>query len=210
MDDVTLAQFMSKVEIQPNGCWHWTGHITEDGYGTFYIDGRNELAHRVSYQHFSGPIPKGWEVDHLCHTREVLTCPGGKTDLHRRCVNPFTDLEAVTPEVNNARGKTANKTRCDYGHEFTEANTYIDPTTGGRSCRECRAERGRRWVAEHNPGVRHGTETHCPQGHPYEGDNLYLIPSTGGRMCRICKRISGRESARRKRAAAKATRQSAA
>ena len=70
MDDRTLARFMANVEIQPNGCWHWTGHITDDGYGTFYIDGKSELAHRVSYRHFVDEIPDGFEIDHLCHTRE--------------------------------------------------------------------------------------------------------------------------------------------
>ena len=60
-------------------------------------------------------------------------------------------------------------------------------------------------MAEHNPGVRHGTETHCPQGHPYSGDNL-IITSNGGRACRECKRDWSREYMRRKRAAAKAAR----
>jgi len=203
MDDVTLAQFMSKVEIQPNGCWYWTGHITDDGYGTFYIDGSNQLAHRVAYAHLVEPIPDGLELDHLCHTRSP-GCPGGKTDLHRRCVNPFTDLEPVTG-AENAHRRSLVVTQCPQGHDYTPENTYYPPK-GGKECRECRAERGRQWVAEHNPGVRHGTETHCPQGHPYSGGNLYIIPSTGGRMCRQCKRDSGREYMRRKRAAAKAAR----
>lgn len=204
MDDRTLALFMSKVEIRPDGCWHWTGHIQRAGYGTFYIDGRHELAHRVSYRHFAGPIPPGMELDHLCHTRDT-GCPGGEKDPHRRCVNPFTDLEPVTGLENARRGRHANKTHCDHGHEFTAANTYVDPGTGGRSCRECRADRSRAWVAEHHPGTRHGTETHCPSGHEYAGGNL-IITVSGGRACRECKRDWDREYMRRKRAAAKAAR----
>jgi hypothetical protein len=202
MDERTLERFLAKVEIQPDGCWYWTGHITEDGYGTFYADGRSQLAHRVSYEHFVDVIPADLELDHLCHTRD-LSCPGGRDDLHRRCVNPFTDLEPVTGLLNTKRGQNARKTYCVHGHEYTPENTYLDPTTGKRSCRECRAERGRLWLAEHHPGVRHGTETHCPQGHPYSGSNLYIIPSTGGRMCRQCKRDHGRERMRGIRAAMK-------
>jgi hypothetical protein len=203
MDDRTLALFMSKVEIQPDGCWRWTGHIKKDGYGAFYIDGANRLAHRVAYEHFIGPIPDGLELDHLCHTRSS-GCAGGKTDLHRRCVNAIRDLEPVTG-IENIRRGAALITHCPQNHEYTPENTYWAPN-GGRECRECRAETARRWVAEHNPGVLHGTETHCPQNHPYSGDNLYIIPSTGGRVCRICKREQGREWMRAKRAAAKAAR----
>jgi hypothetical protein len=212
MDEHTLARFMAKVEVQPNGCWYWTGTITEDGYGQFWIEGANNLAHRVSYLHFVGPIPAELELDHLCHTND-RGCPGGKADPHRRCVN-WADLEPVTGIVNAMRGKgiaaaNAAKTHCDSGHEFTPDNIRIG-SRSGRECRACARARSAAWVAAHHPGVQHGTETHCPQNHPYEGDNLYVIPSTGGRMCRECKRVSGRESARRRRAAAKAARQAAA
>jgi len=208
MDDRTLARFMSKVEIQANGCWRWTGSITEDGYGQFSTGGTNELAHRESYKHFIGPIPPGLELDHLCHTRDK-DCPGGKTDEHRRCVNPFTDLEPVTGPENARRGMSpaainARKTHCDSGHEFTEANTYVDPD-GGRECKTCRHNSSTAWMAVHNPGVRHGTETHCPSGHEYAGPNLIITPN-GGRACRECKREWNREYMRRKRAAVKAAR----
>jgi hypothetical protein len=205
MDDRTLARFMSKVQVQPNGCWHWTGHIRPDGYGQFAVDRSNQLAHRVSYIHFVGPIPDGLELDHLCHTRD-LNCPGGETDPHRRCVN-WADLEPVTGEVNRLRGRsfyTLNgaKTHCAKGgHEFTPENTYVPPG-GGRECRTCRTESAKEWMRVHNPGTRHGTETHCPSSHPYSGPNL-IITSNGGRACRECKRAWGREYMRQKRAAAK-------
>lgn len=32
-------------------------------------------------------------------------------------------------------------THCVNGHEFTEANTYLRPGRGGRSCRACWADR---------------------------------------------------------------------
>lgn len=33
------------------------------------------------------------------------------------------------------------RTHCVNGHEFTEANTYLRPGRGGRSCRACWADR---------------------------------------------------------------------
>lgn len=203
MDERTLARFLSKVEVQPNGCWHWTGTITEDGYGQFAVDGTNRLAHRVSYLHFVGEIPDDRpQIDHQCHNRELATCPCGRACLHRRCVNPYGHLEPATNAENGERGLNGNRTHCINKHEFTPENTYTPPS-GGRECRICMKARGRAWMDVHNPGVLHGTETHCPKNHPYSGDNLYVIPSTGGRMCKQCKRDDNREYMRRKRAAAK-------
>ena len=207
MDERSLLRFMGKVKVQPNGCWHWTGTITQDGYGQFATGGRvNRLAHRVSYEHFVGAIPdEKPQIDHQCHNRALALgmCAGGVTCLHRRCVNPHGHLEPATNAENAGRGVNGNRTHCVNGHEYTPENTYTPPG-GGRECRMCRDASSKAWMAVHNPGVRHGTETHCPEGHPYSGGNLYIIPSTGGRMCRICKREKGRESMRRKRARDKA------
>jgi hypothetical protein len=36
------------------------------------------------------------------------------------------------------RNASAKKTHCPEGHEYTLANTYVIPSTGGRMCRTCR------------------------------------------------------------------------
>jgi len=43
-------------------CWGWTGAVYSDGYGLVY----NKRAHRVSYEMYIGPIPKGMCVLHTC------------------------------------------------------------------------------------------------------------------------------------------------
>jgi hypothetical protein len=203
MDQRTLARFMGKVTVRVNGCWHMPP-THKDGYAMFSIGRKYFQAHRVSYEHFVGPIPEGLVLDHRCHTDDPA-CRGGLGCLHRRCVNP-KHLEPVTAEVNTLRGRgtsarNAAKQLCSRGHEFTPDNTYRDPR-GGRECRTCRAAASKAWVEAHHPGLRHGTETHCPSNHPYEGDNL-IITVTGGRACRECKRAGNREYMRNKRAAAK-------
>lgn len=199
MDDRTLARFMGRFFVLPDECWYWTGNVSEAGYGMFHFEGQNRPAHRVSYMHFVGPIPDGLHIDHLCHTWD-WACPGGDDDHHRRCVN-WRHLEAVEPRINSLRSVRSRATHCINGHEFTPENTYI-ATDGSRECRLCRAERSAAWVAEHHPGVRHGTETHCPKGHLYEGDNLIITPY-GGRACRQCKRDWSRRQMRAKRALAR-------
>jgi hypothetical protein len=127
---------VQRTRVTMDGCWFWEGPVTSDGrYGNMKVTRLGEqMAHRVSYIVFVGPIPDGLTIDHLC----------GNT----RCVNP-AHLEAVTMRENIMRGAgvgalNARKTRCMRGHEFTDANTYRFPD-GRRGCRQCRAMLRRRY-----------------------------------------------------------------
>lgn len=55
-------------------CLVWNGGMGSGGYGTFHFNGRNQSAHRVSYQIHKGEIPAGMVVMHSCD--------------NRRCINP--------------------------------------------------------------------------------------------------------------------------
>lgn len=95
-------RFFRKVVESDDGCWLWTGGADRKGYGTFRRSGEQTLAaHRWCYEFFRGAIPCGLELDHLCHNRD-LSCRGGKSCRHRRCVNP-DHLEPVTKSVNSLR-----------------------------------------------------------------------------------------------------------
>lgn len=126
----------------PGSCWGWTGTVTNGGYGTIWWNGSSTTAHRVAYEIVIGAIPEGKQLDHLCHTLD-FSCNKGKDCHHRRCVNP-NHLEPVTHSENNARGHVATKTHCIHGHEYTDDNTYRDPTSGTRKCRTCRLSRAQR------------------------------------------------------------------
>ena len=125
------------------GCWIWTGTINYAGYGvhSIKIDGkwRYRKAHRLIYQLLVGEIPEEYTIDHTCHNKDK-TCKGGKTCLHRRCVNP-DHLEPVTLDENKKRGLSianlnAKKTHCPKGHPYDEINTKYD-TRGERRCIAC-------------------------------------------------------------------------
>ncbi|MGW2075059.1 HNH endonuclease signature motif containing protein [Streptomyces sp. NPDC001953] len=101
-------------------CWLWTA-ATADGYGRFGRDGKSTQAHVVSHELYVGPVPDGYEVDHLC--RVTL------------CVRP-THLEAVTGAENLRRQAEAQWTNCKYGNLFTPENTLRQH--GRRRCRTCK------------------------------------------------------------------------
>ncbi len=124
---------MAKIVISENGCWMWTGHIHPSGYG-YVVRGigssqRLSRVHRVTYEHFRGPIPDGLVLDHLCRVRS--------------CANP-DHLEAVTNRVNVLRGYSlqavnAAKADCIHGHPLLGDNVmWIGPLKSWRVCLTCR------------------------------------------------------------------------
>lgn len=119
------ARFWAKV-AKTSGCWEWIAHKNQYGYGTYSIQSRSYMAHRVAYELEIGPIPDGLEIDHLCR--------------NRGCVNP-AHMEPVTARENTLRGEgitaiNAQKTHCPKGHKYTDENTYMK-SDGKRVCREC-------------------------------------------------------------------------
>ncbi len=125
-----IDRFMAKVHKSESGCWNWTAYKDKRGYGKFIVNNKPELAHRVVWWIFKGPIPDGLEMNHLCEN------PG--------CVNP-DHLQAVTHKQNMHYGKNrialfAKQTHCYRGHEFSPENTWIRPLPKGgfgRFCKEC-------------------------------------------------------------------------
>lgn len=89
-----------KVEGMPSRCWIWTGARNHAGYGHMGVDGRNQGAHRVSYELNVGPIPDGLHIDHLCCTPA--------------CVNPL-HLEPVTNQENTLRGMRRRQRQSESG-----------------------------------------------------------------------------------------------
>lgn len=131
-----------------DGCWR-RRTVLNTGYALMSVRcGKPVLAHRAMYELVVGPIPEGYDLDHLCHTNDP-TCKRDRDCPHRSCVNP-AHLEPVTERENTLRGASpaavnATKTHCKRGHGFTPENTYwtSNHSHPGRACRICRAMHGR-------------------------------------------------------------------
>lgn len=167
----------------PGECWPWTGSRDPKGYGKAKIKKRSVSAHRMAYELSVGPIPDGYEIDHLCRNTS--------------CCNP-AHLEAVTP-AENMRRRSIAQTHCKRGHEFTPENTYlVGKDKRRRQCRACtivaarRHDRARRAriKAERGPLPPRPLKTHCKSGHPYDEKNTYWYSDRRGfdrRGCRQCR-----------------------
>jgi len=105
-----LAKVNKKGPIMPymdTPCWVWQASKRRKGYGAFQ-HGKEQLAHRVSYQLFIGLIPTGKQLDHLCKNTS--------------CVNPY-HLEPVTNQINCQRSERATKLQCIRGHVYSALTT---------------------------------------------------------------------------------------
>lgn len=56
------------------GCWLWNGGCSDNGYGSLTHRRKNYKTHRLSYEIYIGPIPKGRLIRHKCEVK--------------RCINP--------------------------------------------------------------------------------------------------------------------------
>lgn len=180
-----VERFWARV-AKTEGCWLWTGYVSNTGHAKIKVNGKMVATHRFAYELLVGPIPEGMVLDHICRTPA--------------CVNP-AHLEPVTQSVNAKRGRgctvNSEKTHCPQGHPYDETNTYRDPRRGARICRTCArnnmrgyraAERGPEWqrvFSNQNRG-----KTHCKYGHPFDEANTFYSGSSErdakSRRCRIC------------------------
>lgn len=151
LDVVSRAYQVHRVWSRTNrtdGCWYFDGAINATGgYGVTRLNGKTTPVHRVIWRFVHGTeIPAGLDIDHTCHNAD-LSCAGGPSCLHRRCVNP-AHLEAVTRSENVKRGRMGNRgarLECKRGHGRLEEGKW----PGGTQwfCRECKNENNRRYLA---------------------------------------------------------------
>lgn len=91
-----LPEFMrERIEVQPSGCWLWTGELNRNGYGTFRVRPKpgirkRKMAHIEAYVIIKGEYDRSLLLDHKCRVRA--------------CCNPEC-LEPVTVQVNTLRGE---------------------------------------------------------------------------------------------------------
>lgn len=159
-----LAQrLLTKYSTDPDtGCWNWTGHTYPDGYGRireFGSEKRFVRAHRVSYQHFHGPVPDGLVVMHKCDNKrcinpdhlEVGTSAQNVRDAHARGLvthmyrgmpAPQTKLTPDQVAVIRQKYAAGGVSQAAIGREFGVSKNTIQALICGRSWAGVRQNNG--------------------------------------------------------------------
>lgn len=69
---VTQRLQVCSIRSDKLGCLIWSRGVNQHEYGVISLAGKAILAHRLSYETFVGPIPKGKIIDHICGTRSCI------------------------------------------------------------------------------------------------------------------------------------------
>lgn len=114
-------------------CLVFLGSCQPDGYGHIWHEGRLHRAHALAWVATFGPVDPGLCVLHRCDNPPCV-------NVEHLFVG--TDGDNAADRTRKGRGSNGNKgkTHCKHGHEFTEANTYVN-AKGERACRPCRNRR---------------------------------------------------------------------
>ena len=144
------AIFARKAKVMPDGCWHWTGilqnrvHLNQmDGYGKYAIPltKKQGFAHRLAWELYRGPIPRGVCVLHRCDVKACVnprhlflgTQGDNLADCSRKGRTHRKLTEAQVREIRQALAQ--GRTRRGLASEYGVYKNAIDGIYSGRTHR---------------------------------------------------------------------------
>jgi hypothetical protein len=136
------VRILRSVAFGVTDCWHWIGTTNKFGYGRFSFNGRSQVAHRLSYEAFVGPIPDGMSVLHKCDNPSCVNPEhlwlGTYSDNRRDCISkgrwrmtkarrPFLDASKLSEMTDmRARGMPYAKIALAHGVSTMAAWTALN------------------------------------------------------------------------------------
>ena len=101
----TIEDVWLQVEKTEN-CWLWTGNLDKDGYGVWWLDGKNVRAHRLISKIYGKEIKPPFVSRHLCHVR--------------KCVNPDHIVQGTQRENVQDQLRLGTHSKLQYPDELIE------------------------------------------------------------------------------------------
>ncbi len=154
-------RFWQKVDRHsPNECWNWTARRHRNGYGSLYIDGKEILAHRISFMLNVGPIPDGLCVLHHCDNRKCVnpshlflgTKQDNTIDMTQKGRNVFSTGHQYATGKNNSHTHLEDKDVLYLRQNYNDKSIYEWVNLYGVSISTiARIANGRGW--KHLPGA---------------------------------------------------------
>ena len=113
-------------------CREYQGSRTSAGYGRRVRSQFKTIRVHRQIMIMAGHDIEGLEVMHICDNPPCFRYDHLRIGTH---ADNMADRKAKGRGSNVHKGKT----HCIHGHEFTPENTYVNPNSGRRQCRACKA-----------------------------------------------------------------------
>ncbi len=128
-------------------CWLWTASTNGKGYGFFFLDGKNHMAHKIAMILDGSIIKPGNECCHSCDNPS--------------CVRPshlFQGTKSDNQRDASTKGRSAKenlkKTHCPAGHPYSGDNLLLRTKPNGKQERKCRARHAEKVLAKYHENKR--------------------------------------------------------
>lgn len=124
--------FSCATPIPESGCWIYEGELSSNGYGRVKYKSLRFRAHRLAFKLANGSLPDGKLICHKCNVKS--------------CINPShlyagTVKDNVRDMLRSGNHNNQRITHCPRGHEYSDSNTYFNPTINHRQCKTCQTAR---------------------------------------------------------------------
>lgn len=121
----TIEQFFWARVRKTDSCREWAGSKTGTRliYGWVTRYGHEQTAHRLSYKLFKKPVPKGMQVDHVCHNTVCVN------PEHLRLASPSQNAQnrkgVRSDSTTGIRGVSPNGRRYEAGVYINKKYVYL-------------------------------------------------------------------------------------